>query len=74
MIDYYFWGKCEHISPEAPIQVVDVDRESSVLGGAGNVINNLCSLGANVDVMSVIGDDPAADLLKKLLTNIKVST
>lgn len=54
--------------------MVDVGRESSVLGGAGNVINNLYTLGANVDVISVIGDDPAANLLKTLLSKIKVST
>ena len=42
MIDHYLWGKCERISPEAPVQIVNIDKESSVLGGAGNVINNLC--------------------------------
>ncbi|MDX9796500.1 MAG: hypothetical protein RBT24_06710, partial [Arcobacteraceae bacterium] len=38
MIDHYLWGKCERISPEAPVQVVDVQKETTVLGGAGNVI------------------------------------
>ena len=56
MIDHYLWGSCERISPEAPVQVVNVDSESTVLGGAGNVINNLNSLGAEVDVISVIGE------------------
>lgn len=41
MLDHYLWGKCERISPEAPVQVIDVQRESTVLGGAGNVVNNL---------------------------------
>ena len=40
MIDHYLWGSCDRISPEAPVQVVNVKKESSVLGGAGNVINN----------------------------------
>ncbi|MEO1937557.1 MAG: bifunctional heptose 7-phosphate kinase/heptose 1-phosphate adenyltransferase, partial [Sulfurimonas sp.] len=41
MIDHYLWGSCERISPEAPVQVVDINKETTVLGGAGNVINNL---------------------------------
>ena len=39
MIDHYLWGSCERISPEAPVQVINVDNESMLLGGAGNVIN-----------------------------------
>ncbi len=67
MIDHYLWGKCERISPEAPVQVVDIKNETIVLGGAGNVITNLVSLGANVSVMSVIGsDETAIDLKYKL--------
>ncbi len=57
MLDEYLWGKAERISPEAPVQVVDVLREELRLGGAGNVVNNLVSLGAQVSVCSVIGDD-----------------
>ena len=56
MIDHYLWGSCDRISPEAPVQVINVKNESSVLGGAGNVINNLNALGARVDVISVVGD------------------
>jgi len=74
MIDHYLWGSCERISPEAPVQVVNVKKESSSLGGAGNVINNLVTLGANVDVISVIGCDNVADELKTLLENINVQT
>ena len=48
MIDHYLWGSCDRISPEAPVQVVNVKSESAVLGGAGNVINNLNALGAKV--------------------------
>ncbi len=67
MIDHYLWGKCERISPEAPVQVVEVQKESSTLGGAGNVVNNLISLGANTDILSVVGDDEVANDLKKML-------
>ena len=74
MIDHYLWGSCERISPEAPVQVVNVNNESTVLGGAGNVINNLNALGAKVDVISVIGECKASEELKKLLTDIEVNT
>ena len=74
MIDHYLWGKCERISPEAPVQIVSVEKETSVLGGAGNVIHNLIDLGAHVDVISVIGDDENAKELKALLTHAKVSS
>ena len=74
MIDHYLWGSCERISPEAPVQVVNVKSESVVLGGAGNVINNLRALGSKVDVISVIGGCEISDELKKLLNKIKVDT
>ncbi len=74
MIDHYLWGSCERISPEAPVQVVNVERESSVLGGAGNVINNLRALGAQVDVISVIGGCEISEELKELLADIRVDT
>ena len=73
MIDHYLWGQCERISPEAPVQVVAVEKETSVLGGAGNVINNLKALGADVDVISVVGDDASANELRSLLQYIGVS-
>ncbi len=74
MIDHYLWGSCERISPEAPVQVVNVNSESVVLGGAGNVINNLSAMGAQVDVISVVGGCEISDELKKLLNNINVDT
>jgi len=74
MIDHYLWGSCERISPEAPVQVVNIDNENSVLGGAGNVINNLNALGAQVDVISVVGGCEISNDLKELLTDIKVNT
>ena len=74
MIDHYLWGSCERISPEAPVQVVNVERESTILGGAGNVINNLHSLGAKVDVISVIGECKASQELIELLREINIDT
>lgn len=74
MIDHYLWGCAEKISPEAPVPVVNVERENSVLGGAGNVVNNLYALGAEVDVLSVIGICQIADELRALLADIKVSS
>jgi D-beta-D-heptose 7-phosphate kinase/D-beta-D-heptose 1-phosphate adenosyltransferase len=72
MIDHYLWGNCDRISPEAPVQIVNVKKESSVLGGAGNVINNLVALGSGVEVISVVGDDNVANELKNLLEKIGV--
>jgi len=68
MIDEYLWGNCERISPEAPVQIVDIKKETTVLGGAGNVISNLIALGSNVEVLSVIGDDEVGLLVKAMLT------
>ena len=70
MIDHYLWGNCSRISPEAPVQVVDIKKETTVLGGAGNVVNNLRALGANVTVMSVIGNDEVASELSMMLDNL----
>jgi len=74
MIDHYLWGSCERISPEAPVQVVDISKETTVLGGAGNVINNLVALGADVSVSSVIGDDDNGVELVDMLGKIGVNT
>ena len=74
MIDHYLWGSCERISPEAPVQVVDISKETTVLGGAGNVINNLNALGAKVSVASVIGDDDNGVELISMLNAIDVDS
>ena len=74
MIDHYLWGACERVSPEAPVQVVNIDNESTLLGGAGNVINNLKALGANVDVICIVGECEISDELKRLLDDIEVDT
>lgn len=63
MIDEYVWGGVERISPEAPVQVVSVEKEDYTLGGAGNVVNNLAALGAEVLPVGVIGDGGMGGLL-----------
>ena len=74
MIDQYLWGSCERISPEAPVQIVNVTNKNKVLGGAGNVVNNLKKLGAQVDVLSVVSNCEASRDLAELLTDIGVDT
>ena len=74
MLDEYLWGKAERISPEAPVQVVDVVREELRLGGAGNVVNNLAALGARVTVCSVVGEDENGAALLKAFKSREVAT
>jgi len=74
MIDHYLWGSCNRISPEAPVQVVSVEKESSVLGGAGNVITNLLSLGSDVSIFSVVGYDENGKEMKRLLSEASVKS
>ncbi len=73
MLDEYMWGKTERISPEAPVQVVDVQRVDLRLGGAGNVVNNLVTLGCQVQVVSAVGDDDHGRTLCRLLEERQVS-
>jgi len=68
MLDEYLWGTVDRISPEAPVQVVEVKRKELRLGGAGNVINNLLTLNCQVDVASVVGDDDDGQFLLRRLT------
>jgi len=74
MIDEYLWGEVDRISPEAPVQVVSVLRDSTTLGGAGNVVNNLVALGAQVAVAGVIGAGNKAASMLKMFTELRVDT
>lgn len=74
MLDEYLWGKAERISPEAPVQVVEVNREDLRLGGAGNVANNLVALGCTVSVCSVIGGDENGTILRRVFTGKGISS
>jgi rfaE bifunctional protein kinase chain/domain len=67
MLDRYLWGRVDRISPEAPVPVVEVERESMALGGAGNVAANLRALGAEPVLVGVVGGDAdGARLLEAL--------
>ena len=57
MIDHYIWGSATRLSPEAPVPIVNIKTESTTLGGAGNVLQNLVALGTSVTIAGVIGDD-----------------
>ncbi|MBI1986653.1 MAG: D-glycero-beta-D-manno-heptose-7-phosphate kinase [Rhodospirillales bacterium] len=57
MLDHFHYGSVERISPEAPIPVLRVERETTMLGGAGNVVRNLVALGAEARFVTVVGDD-----------------
>jgi rfaE bifunctional protein kinase chain/domain len=74
MLDTYWWGNVERISPEAPVPVVTVNRKEYRIGGAGNVALNLASLGTPVSVFSVIGDDDDGQILTGLLNENKIGT
>lgn len=73
MLDHFLWGKVSRISPEAPVPVVDFERESFMPGGAGNVARNLVSLGAQTELFGVIGSDIAARQLKSILAELQIA-
>ncbi|WP_069632140.1 D-glycero-beta-D-manno-heptose-7-phosphate kinase [Campylobacter pinnipediorum] len=74
MLDHYIWGQCDRISPEAPVQVVKTTNETYKLGGAGNVVENLISLGAKVNVASVIGEDNTGEKIIEILKQVGADT
>src|SRR5438105_10897108 len=67
MLDEFVWGDVTRISPEAPVPVVDIRRESVHLGGAANVLANLVALGARACVIGVLGDDTGGERLRAAL-------
>jgi len=64
MLDEFIWGEVRRISPEAPVPVVEVKRETRHLGGAGNVVSNLLELGARAIPIGVVGADEAAKMFR----------
>jgi D-beta-D-heptose 7-phosphate kinase/D-beta-D-heptose 1-phosphate adenosyltransferase len=70
IVDEFVWGRVERISPEAPVPVVEVDRESLMLGGAGNVINNIVSMGGQAILCGVIGNDAMGREVVRMLHEI----
>jgi len=73
MLDQFIWGSVARISPEAPVPVVEFERESFMPGGAANVARNLTALGLSTEIFGVIGDDDSGRWLKKLLAGQKIS-
>jgi D-beta-D-heptose 7-phosphate kinase/D-beta-D-heptose 1-phosphate adenosyltransferase len=73
MLDEYLWGKTERISPEAPVQIVEVEKEELRLGGAGNVVNNLAALGCKVHVAGIVGDHHDGRTLYGFLQDLNVN-
>ena len=68
MVDEYIWGRVSRISPEAPVPVVNVTKETLLLGGSANVVNNVRSLGGKVLLAGVIGpDDMGRKVIHELL-------
>lgn len=74
MLDHFLWGKVSRISPEAPVPVVEITRESYFPGGAANVARNLRALGATVRVLGVLGEDDAGEELRALLDQQGIET
>jgi D-beta-D-heptose 7-phosphate kinase/D-beta-D-heptose 1-phosphate adenosyltransferase len=74
MLDRFIWGDVERISPEAPVPVLRVTSESFSLGGAANVIHNVCSLGGRVTACGIVGDDAAGRRIVQELRRVGAST
>ena len=68
MLDEYIWGRVDRISPEAPVQIIQVNSRNYVLGGAANVAHNLLDMGVDVELCSVVGDDENGNVLRKLIS------
>lgn len=67
MLDRFVYGDVHRISPESPIPVLSVKRETTMLGGAGNVVSNLSGLGVRAQVVAIVGNDPEAGMIRKLV-------
>ncbi len=74
MLDRFIWGEVERLSPEAPVPVLRVVAENFSLGGAANVIHNVCTLGGSVTACGIIGGDEAGRRIVKALQRVGAST
>ena len=72
MLDHFLWGNVGRISPEAPVPVVEWQRESFIPGGAANVARNLASLNVPTELLGVVGPDHSAELLRELLKRDRI--
>src|SRR5215475_12410134 len=73
MLDQFIWGNVGRISPEAPVPVVDFERENFMPGGAANVARNLTALGVPTALFGVVGKDQSAGQLRKLLVEHRIA-
>ena len=74
MLDVYLWGRVSRISPEAPVPVVNVVNRTCCLGGAGNVMRNVSTLGARAFAFGVVGRDQTGDELSGELGRYRIGT
>lgn len=74
MLDRYWFGEVNRISPEAPVPIVRVERREERLGGAANVARNAAALGAQVGLLGIVGQDEAGDSVERLLLNSGISS
>ena len=74
MLDRYWFGEVNRISPEAPVPIVRVERREERLGGAANVARNAATLGAQVALVGVVGDDEAGDTIARQLESLQVGS
>jgi rfaE bifunctional protein kinase chain/domain len=74
MLDEFVWGRVSRISPEAPVPVVEVEKETSYPGGAANVARNLRPFCAGVHLCGLVGEDVHAGRLRELLAEELIST
>jgi rfaE bifunctional protein kinase chain/domain len=74
MLDRYWFGEVNRISPEAPVPIVRVERREERLGGAANVARNAAALGAQVGLLGIVGQDEAGESVERLLLNSGISS
>lgn len=74
MLDTYWWGNVDRISPEAPVPIMAVNKKEQRIGGAGNVALNIVQMGASVALLSVLGNDEDGNELQKLLQENQIDT
>ncbi|MDR6784929.1 rfaE bifunctional protein kinase chain/domain [Pedobacter africanus] len=74
MLDHYIFGSANRLSPEAPVPIVNINRESKIIGGAANVASNLVDLGAKVTLAGVVGNDVFASDIENHLHSKEIDT
>ena len=73
ILDQYIYGNVERMSPEAPVPILSINEENFQLGGVGNVARNISSLGGNVSLLTLIGNDKAGETVRLMLKECNVN-